>query len=83
MEGRFGKQEPVETILGQPTSSHLLLKSEGKGSRYQVQLKLGTRHIKDSLHTVREERVEIIGCSAQPEVKSKGLDLKCPRMSHK
>jgi hypothetical protein len=33
----------------------VLSKNNGKGSRYQVQLKLGTRHRKDSLHKEGEE----------------------------
>jgi hypothetical protein len=34
---------------------------------YEVKLKLGTIHMKDSLHTVGKEREEITGCSAQLE----------------
>jgi hypothetical protein len=45
------------------------MKEEGEGSRYQVQLKLGTRHIKDNLDTVGKDREESTGCFAQSEVK--------------
>jgi hypothetical protein len=50
MEGRFGEWKPVEIVLRQPVALQLSVKEKGKGSRYQVQLKLGTRHKKDSLH---------------------------------
>jgi hypothetical protein len=48
-----------------------LSKAEEEGSRYQVQLKLGTRHRKDSLHTVGRNREESTGCVVQSEVEVK------------
>jgi hypothetical protein len=44
---------------------------------YQVQLKLGTRHRKDSLHEEGRDRAESIGCSAQSEVKVKQKVQSC------
>jgi hypothetical protein len=44
---------------------------EGEGSRYQVQLKLGTRHKKGSLHTIEKDIEEIIGFTVQYEVEVK------------
>jgi hypothetical protein len=49
MEGRISEWELVEIVLRQLASSQLSLKEKGKGYRYQVQLKLGTRHRKYSL----------------------------------
>jgi hypothetical protein len=46
-------------------------KRKEEGSRYQVQLKLGTRHKKDSLHKEGRDRAEIPGCSAQSEFEVK------------
>jgi hypothetical protein len=53
------------------TTSYLaaLSKSKEEGSRYQVQLKLGTRHRKDSLHRRGRDREESTGCSVQSVVK--------------
>jgi hypothetical protein len=56
MEGRFGEWELVEIVLQQLATSQLSVREEGEGSRYQVQLKLGTRHKKDSLHTMGKDR---------------------------
>jgi hypothetical protein len=44
-----------------------------------VQLKLGTRHRKDSLHTRWRNRVENTRCTGQPEVKvQKKANIKVP-----
>jgi hypothetical protein len=74
MEGRFGELESVETIIQQPAASQPSVREQEEGSRYQVKLKLGTKHRKDSLHTVGEDRAERTGCSVQPEVEEKQKD---------
>jgi hypothetical protein len=50
MEGRISEWELVEIVLRQPAASQLSIKEKGKGFRYQVQLKLSTKHRKDSFH---------------------------------
>jgi hypothetical protein len=65
MKIRLGKWEPVEAVLGQSTASHLLVKSKEEGSRYHVQLELGTRHRKDSLHNIGRDKARSIDCFAQ------------------
>jgi hypothetical protein len=47
-----------------------LSKSKEEESRYQVQLKLGTRHRKYSLHRRGRDRLESTGCSVQSIVKA-------------
>jgi hypothetical protein len=71
MEGRISEWQSVEIVLSQPATSQLSVKEKRKGSRYQVQLKLGTRHIKDSLHKEGKDRAESTGCPTQSEVEVK------------
>jgi hypothetical protein len=68
MERRFGKWEQVEIVLRQSAALQLSIKEKEDGSRYQVQLKLGTRHRKDSLHKIGMERAESTDCFVQFEV---------------
>jgi hypothetical protein len=49
MEGGTSEWEPVEIVLRQLATSQLSVKEKGKGCKYEVQLKLGTRHRKDNL----------------------------------
>jgi hypothetical protein len=46
----------------------LSVKEKEEGSRYQVQLKLGTRHKKDSLHKIGRDKAESTCYSAQSVV---------------
>jgi hypothetical protein len=68
MEGGISEWDPVEIVLRKTTSSQLSVKGKGKGLRYKVQLKLGTRHRKDSLHKEGRHGVERKGCPMQYEV---------------
>jgi hypothetical protein len=71
MEERFGEWEPIEIVLRQPPASQLSVKSDREGSRYQVQLKLGTRHKKYNLHTGGKDRSEITGYTTKSKVEVK------------
>jgi hypothetical protein len=68
MERRLGKWELIEVVLRQPVALQLSVKVKEEGSRDQVQLKLGTRHRKESFHNIGRDIAESIGYSTQSVV---------------
>jgi hypothetical protein len=61
----------AEIVLRQPTASQLSAKEKEEGSKYQVQLKLGTRHRTNSLQKIGRDKEEITGCFMQSTVEIK------------